>query len=90
MGLYEVPCDESLPRLGIGMTNKVFQIDGRRQESHCRCSVARDPRFFKWKILRVSGLYAMLLLQLFIALVIWSLVNDSACSRDIRFTSFDT
>ena len=22
MGLYEVPCDESLPGLGIGMTNE--------------------------------------------------------------------
>ena len=32
MGLYEVPCNESLPGLGIGMTNEVFQIDGRRQD----------------------------------------------------------
>ena len=32
MGLYEVPCDESLPCLGIGMTNEVFQIYGRRQD----------------------------------------------------------
>ena len=32
MGLYEVPCDESLPSLGIGMTNEVFQIDGKRQD----------------------------------------------------------
>ena len=32
LGLYEVPCDESLPGLGIGMTNEVFQIDGRRQD----------------------------------------------------------
>ena len=32
MGLYEVPCDESLPGLGIGMTNEVFQIDGRRRD----------------------------------------------------------
>ena len=32
MGLYEVPCDESLPGLGIGITNEVFQIDGRRQD----------------------------------------------------------
>ena len=31
IGLYEVPCDESLKGLGIGMTNEVFQIDGRRQ-----------------------------------------------------------
>ena len=30
--LYEVPCDESLPGLGIGMTNEAFQIDGRRQD----------------------------------------------------------
>ena len=32
MGLYEVPCNESLPGLEIGMTNEVFQIDGRRQD----------------------------------------------------------
>ena len=32
MGLYEVPCDESLSGLGIGMTNEVFQIDGRRHD----------------------------------------------------------
>ena len=31
-GLYEVPCEESLPGLGIGMTNEVIQIDGRRQD----------------------------------------------------------
>ena len=32
MGLYEVPCDESLSGLGIGMINEVFQINGRRQD----------------------------------------------------------
>ena len=32
MGLYEVPCDESLPGMGIGMINEVFQIDERRQD----------------------------------------------------------
>ena len=32
MDLYEVPYDEPLPVLGIGMTNEVFQIDGRRQD----------------------------------------------------------
>ena len=32
MGLYKVSCNESLPGLGIGMTNEVFQIDGRRQD----------------------------------------------------------
>ena len=32
IGLYEVSCDEFLPGLGIGMTNEVFQIEGRRQD----------------------------------------------------------
>ena len=41
-------------------------------------------------MLRKSGPYALLLLQLLIALVTMSLVNDSASSRDIRITSFDT
>ena len=74
-------CDESLPGLEIGMTNEVFQIDGRRKDlreslySAVRCSVARGPRFFKWKMLRESGPYALLLLQLLIALVTWSLVS---------------
>ena len=70
-----MPCDESLPGLGIGMINEVFQIDGRRQGlresllSAVRCSVARGPRIFKWKMLRESGPYALLFLQLLIALV---------------------
>ena len=83
-----MPCDESLPGLGIGMTNEVFPIDGRWQDlrnslyTAVRCSVARGPRFFKWKMLIES-------------LVVCSttptaLVNDSASSRDIHFTSFDT
>ena len=32
-----------------------------------RCSVAMGPRFFKWNMLRESGPYALLLLQLLIA-----------------------
>ena len=32
MGLYEVPCNDSLPGFGIGMTNEVLQIDGSWQE----------------------------------------------------------
>ena len=82
-----MPCDEALPALGIGMTNDVFQINGK---AAVRCSVAMGPRFFKWKMLRESEPYALLFLQFLIALVTWSLVNDSASSRDIRFTSFDT
>ena len=91
-----MPCDESLPCLAIGMTNEVFQIDGRRKDlreslySAVRCYVSRGPRFFKWRMLRESGPYALLLLQLLISLVTWSRVNDSVSSRDIRFTSFDT
>ena len=54
--------------------------------SDVRCSVARGPR----KMMRESGPYALLFLQLLIALVTWSLMNDSASSKDIRFTSFDT
>ena len=51
--------------------------------------------FFKWKMLKESGPYALLFLQLLIALVTWLLVtwllvNDSASSRDICFTSYDT
>ena len=30
--VYEVPCDEFSPGFAIGMTNKVFQIDGRHQD----------------------------------------------------------
>ena len=63
---------------------------GKTLYSAVRCSVARGPRFFKWKMLRESGPYALLLLQLLNALVTWSLVNDSSSSRDIRVTSFDT
>ena len=33
------PCDESLPVVGIEMTNAVFQIDGRRQAEGSRCRV---------------------------------------------------
>ena len=39
------------------------------------CSVARGPRFFKWKMRRESGPYALLFLQLLIALMTWSLVT---------------
>ena len=68
---------ESLPGLGIWLTNEVFQIDGRRQDlreslqGDVRCSVAKGPRFFKFNMLRESGPYALLFLQLLIALVAW-------------------
>ena len=70
------------------MTNEVLLIDGRRQDSLqsvVRCSVARGPRFFKWKMLRESWPYALLFLQLLVALVVWSLVNDSASSETVGY-----
>ena len=54
-----------------------------------RCSVASGPRFFKWKMLRESIPYALLLLQLLIALVTWSLVNDSAETFALHHSRFD-
>ena len=70
IGRYDVPCEESLPGLGMGMTNEDFQIEGIRlylKESlkqAVRYSMALGPRFFKWKMLSRSGPKALLLLQL--------------------------
>ena len=41
-------------------------------------SIAVGPRFFKWKMLSLSGPNALLFLQLWIALVTMSAVNVSA------------
>ena len=40
--------------------------------------MTRGPRFFKWKMLRESGPYDLIFLQLLTALMTLSLVNDSA------------
>ena len=53
IGLYEVPREESLPGLGIGMTIDDFQIAGMRHDvteslkSAVRHSIALGPRFFR-------------------------------------------
>ena len=53
IGRYEVPREESLPGLGIGMTIDDFQIAGIRHDvteslnSAVRYSIALGPRFFR-------------------------------------------
>ena len=96
IGRYDVPCEESLPGLGMGMTNEVFQIEGIRLDLKeslkraVRYSVALGPRFFKWKMLSRSGPKALLLLQLLIALVTIAVVNVGAVSSDFLLASLDT
>ena len=52
-GRYEVPREESLPSLGIGMTIDYFQIAWIRHDmteslkSAVRYSIALGPRFFR-------------------------------------------
>ena len=53
IGRYEVPREESLPGLGIGMTIDNFQIAGIRHDvteslkSDVRYSIALGSRFFR-------------------------------------------
>ena len=53
IGRYEVPREESLPGLGIGMTIDDFQIAGNWHDvteslkSAVRYSIALGPRFFR-------------------------------------------
>ena len=72
--------EESLPGFGIGITMDYFQINGIRQDvteslkSAVRCSIPLDPRCFRWKMLRLSGPNARVLLKLLIPLVTWSVL----------------
>ena len=72
---------ESLPDCGIGMTMDDFQIDRIGQDvteslkSAVRYSIPLDPKCFRWKMLSLSCPKARVLLQLFIPLVTWSVVN---------------
>ena len=87
---------KSLPGLGIGMTIDDFQIAGIRHDvteslkSAVRYSIALGPRFFRRKILSLSGPKALVLLQLLIPLMTWSVVNVTADINDFRFISLDT
>ena len=53
-------------------------------------SMALGPRFFKWKMLSLSGPNALLFLQLLIALLTRSVVNVCAISKDFLFVSLVT
>ena len=53
-------------------------------------SMALGPRFFKWKMVCLSGSKALLFLQLLIALLTRSVVNVCANSKDFLFVSLVT
>ena len=53
-------------------------------------SMALDPRFFKWKMLSLSGSNALLFLQLLFALLTRSVVNVCAISKNLFFVSLVT
>ena len=96
MGRYDVPCEESFPGFGIGMTIEDFQIAGILEElteslnSAVRYAVALGPKCFRWKMLSLSGPKAFVLLQLLMALVTRSVVNVTVVSLGFRRTSLDT
>ena len=54
------------------------------------CSIALEPRFFKWKRLSLSGPNTLLFLQLLIALVTMSAVKVSAISIGFHLVSLVT
>ena len=70
MSRYDVPCEESFPCFGIGMTIEDFQIAGILEElteslnRAVRYAVALGPKCFRWKMLSLSGPKAFVLLQL--------------------------
>ena len=53
-------------------------------------SMALGPRFFKWKMLSLSGPKALLFLQLLIALLTRSVVNVCVISKDFLIVSLVT
>ena len=73
--------EESLHAFGMGMTIDDFQIAGIRHDvteslkSAIRYSIALGPRFFMRRILILSGPKALVLLQLLILFITWSVVN---------------
>ena len=88
--------EKSLPGFEIRMTMDDFQIDGIRQDvteslkSAVRCSIPLNPRCLSWKMMRLSSSKALVLLQLLIPLVTWSVVNVTAEYNDFRLISLDT
>ena len=96
MGRYDVPCEESLPGFGIGMTMDDFQIAGIGQvmteslNRAVRYAIALGPSCLRWAMLSLSGPKAFELLQLLIASATRSVVDVTAVCIDPRLTSLDT
>ena len=91
-GRYEVRREESFAGFEMGMTIDDFQIAGIRHdviESLISAVIALGPRFCRWKILSVSCQKVLVLLQLLIPLVAWSVVNVTADVNDFRLISLD-
>ena len=81
---------ESLPGSWIGMKMDDFQINGIRQDvteslkSAVRHSITLGPRWFRWKMLSLTYSKALVLLQLRIPLITWSVVNVTAGVNDFH------
>ena len=96
IGRYEVPTEVSLPGFGIGWSMKT-SISPESDRSRLRgwrgavmYSMALGPRFFKWKMLSLSGPKALLFIQLLIALLTRSVVNVCVISKDFLIVSLVT
>ena len=85
-----------MPGFGIEMINDDFHIAGIRQVVTERLkrvmmySIALGQRYFKWKMLSLSGPKALLFLQLLIAFITWSTVNVRAISNGFLLVSLVT
>ena len=96
IGRYEVPTEVPLPGFGIGKIDEDFHIAGIRQVVTERLKrvvmylMALGPRFFKWKMLSLSGPKALLFLHLLIDLLTRSVVSVCAISKDFLLVSFVT
>ena len=90
--LGRCPC----PGFGIGMINDDFHISGIRQfvaerlKRTVMYSMALGPRYFKWKMLSLSGPKALLFLQLLIAFITRSVVNVRTISNGFLLVSLVT
>ena len=65
-------------------------VDNNNNKRAMIYSMALGPRFFKWKMLSLSGPKALPFLQLLIALLTRSVVNVCAISMDLLFVSLVT
>ena len=88
--------EEFLLGFGIRMIIDDYQIAGIRHDvaeslkSAVRYSNALGPRFFRCKILSLSGPKGLVLLQWLIPVISWYVMNVTADINDFRFISLDT